>query len=42
MFRRILDWLIGRREPVPEKLDEIERRLNTLSMRVQVRQRRHQ
>ena len=39
MLRRILDWLIGRHEPDPERLDEIERRLYALSLRVAVRMR---
>ena len=34
MLKRILDWLIGRREPKPERLDEIEKRLHALSLRV--------
>jgi hypothetical protein len=39
MLKRILDWLIGRREPKTERLDEIERRLYALSLRVSVRTR---
>ena len=39
MLRRLLDWLIGRQEPNHGRIDEIERRLNALSLRVAVRQR---
>jgi hypothetical protein len=42
MVKRVLDWLIGRREPDAQRLDEIERRLFALSLRVAVRTRGRQ
>ena len=40
MFRRLLDWLIGRREPDGGRVDSQERRVEDLTKRLEARRRR--
>lgn len=40
MFRRLLDWMIGRREPDGGRVESQERRVEELSLRLEKRRQR--
>lgn len=40
MFRRLIDWLIGRTEPDEKRLRDNERRLEILTARLEIRRHR--
>lgn len=39
MFRRLLDWLVGRREPGAQRTDDIERRVEYITKQAEIMRR---